>query len=213
MCSKVVSLSSEKLITGVDVKEFFKDSLADALKNQRVEARESTVFYVVNLLCQFARVDRLFDWTPDGFTLQPLALLYRDAVEAPSCGEKARALRRLGDVSLFVSGVLTGSLDRQAVGINYYIAMGGTAYRSLSDNTHTDDGAGAWGEVFDELAEKFAVFVEVLNEVGDRAELDNDQEILRWYDAWTRYNSPRAAMKLRRLGIHVSSEAASQSRH
>ncbi|MDH3639061.1 MAG: hypothetical protein OES09_11460 [Gammaproteobacteria bacterium] len=208
-----MSVSADKLITGVNVKEFFKDSVVDALKNQHVDACESTVFYVVNLLCHFARVDRLFEWTSEGFTLQPLALLYRDAVEATSSAHKIRALRRLGDVSLFISGILTGSLERKPVDINYYIAMGGNAYRSLSDNVLEDDHGRGWGEVFHELAEKFSVFVEVLNEVGDRSELDSDQDILRLYDEWTRNNSPRAAMKLRRLGINVSADATSQSRH
>jgi len=207
-----VTINTE-LITGVNVKEFFRDSVSDALKNQNVDAQESTVFYVVNLLCHFARVDRLFEWTPEGLTLQPLAFLYRDAVEAASAAEKMRTLRRLGDVSLFVSGILTGSLDRKAVDINYYIAMGGNAYRSLSDNVPDDDHGRGWGEVFHELADKFAAFVEVLNEVGDRSDLDSDRDILRLYDEWTRNNSPRAAMKLRRLGINVASGAATQFRH
>ncbi len=205
--------SGTELITGVNVQEFFKDSVSDALKNQNVDADESTVFYVVNLLCHFARVDRLFEWTPEGLTLQPLAFLYRDAIEAPSTAERARALRRLGDVSLFISGILTGSLERKAVDINYYIAMGGNAYRSLCDSTLEDERGSGWAGVFHELGEKFAVFVEVLNEVGGRSDVDDNRDILRLYDEWTRNNSPRAAMKLRRLGINVAGGSSSQFRH
>lgn len=208
-----MSFAADKLITGVDVKEFFRDAVVDAIHNQHVEARESTVFYVVNLLCYFARVDRFFEWTPDGFTLRPLALIYRDALEANSQSQRNTALRRLGDVSLFVAGIFTESLNRKVVDVNYYIAMGGNAYSHLSDSLLESARAITDPTVFFELSEKFSEFVSVLNEVGEKSNVGTHKDILCLYEEWMRTNSPRAARRLRMLGIQVSPNTVSQSRH
>ena len=43
--------------------------------------------------------------------------------------------------------------------------------------------------------------VDVLSEVGEKANLHNDTDILRLYEIWLGSGSPRAAEKLRAMGI------------
>ena len=155
-----------ELITATNLTEYFKASVDEALEHQQIEAHQSTVFYLVSLLTHFARTDHLFDRTPDGVMLRPLASIYADAVEELSPDGKRQALRRLGDIALFISGVFAESLNRKIVDIDYYIAMGGTAYGSVAESMRGTARGAALCVVFDELSDKFTAFVDVLGEVG-----------------------------------------------
>lgn len=203
----------DSLITDKSVQEYFQDSVSNALVNQRVEAGEDTVYYVVNLLASFMRSDQLFERTPDGVILKPLADFYAEAVEGPTTADQHRALRRLGDVALFISGVFSQSLNRKLVDLDYYVAMGGSAYGYLSGAMRGSVGARTLTEVFEELSEKFVDFVDVLGEVSDRSHLSNDTDIMRVYEVWVRTGSRRAARTLRRVGIEPTEAAISRSQH
>lgn len=187
------------LITGMNMTEYFRDSVGAALANQKVEAAEDTVHYIVNLLAYFARADKLFVQTPDGLVAQPLALIYAEALATASPEARRQALRRLGDVALLVSGLFPASLSRKVVDVDYYIAMGGTAYGVLGG---LDRGAGrALRAIFAELSRKFQAFVDVLSEVGENSHLKSSADTLRLYELWLRTGSRRTAAKLRKLGI------------
>lgn len=203
----------DSLITDKSVQEYFQDSISNALVNQRVEAGEDTVYYVVNLLANFMRSDQLFERTPDGVILKPLADFYAEALEGPTTADQHRALRRLGDVALFISGVFSQSLNRKLVDLDYYVAMGGSAYGYLSDAMRGSAGARALTEVFEELSEKFVDFVDVLGEVSDRTHVGNHTDIMRIYEIWVRTGSRRAARTLRSVGIEPTEATISRSQH
>ncbi len=195
------NLHEAPLITGVNVAEYFKDSVTEALARQKVAAAEDTVYYIVNLLAYFTRADKLFRQTADGVEFQPLALIYAEAVEAPSAGERRQALRRLGDVALLISGLFSARLNRKVVDVDYYIAMGGAAYGVLCDLDRGTVRGRAFSAIFEELSSRFQVFVDVLAEVGERSHLKSSADTMRLYELWLRTGSPRAAAKLRGLGI------------
>ncbi len=190
-----------QLITGMNVTEYFRDSVTSALSHQQVDAGEETVFYVVNLLSYYTRADRLFSHSEDGMLLRPLALMYAEALEANSVVERQNALRRLGDVALVVSGLFAASFSQKLVDVDYYIAMGGGAYGYLSDLSEGQAHARLFKTIFGELSAKFQTFVDVLAEVSENAHLGSQSDILRLYEIWMRTGSPRAAGHLRRLGI------------
>ena len=203
----------DELITETSLQEYFQSSVSDALGNQNVEARADTVHYVVNLLTFFSRTDRLFERTRDGVMIRPLALQYAEAVQGATSEERHRALRRLGDVALFIAGAFSQSLNRRVVDIDYYVSMGGSAYSHLSETMRGTNRAMALGRVFDELASKFVSFVDVLGEVCESEACNNDADILRHYEVWLRTGSKRAANRLRAAGIHPSRNASSRLRH
>jgi hypothetical protein len=184
------------LVASGDVRGFFRDSVERAMQAVRLRAGEHTVHYVVNLLALYARSDRLYEHTADGMDIRPLALMLNDALEAASLAARRAALRRLGDVALFIGGFFAHSLSRKLVDVDYYIAMGGTAYGALSDTLRAE----LLGAVYAELAGKFGGFVDVLAEVS-AAQPSTDSDILRLYEIWLRTGSPRARSRLIGLGV------------
>ncbi len=203
----------EPLITEKSAREYFQDSISDALSNQQVDAAEDTVYYVVNLLANFIRSENLFERTPDGVIIKPLAEHYAEAIEGRTSAEQHRALRRLGDVALFISGVFSQSLNRKVVDVDYYCAMGGSAYGYLSDNLRGSAGARTLTDIFEELSKKFVDFVDVLAEVSERTHMNNDADIMRVYELWVRTGSRRAARTLRSVGIQPAEASVSRVRH
>jgi hypothetical protein len=203
----------EQLITETSLQEYFQTSISDALENQNVKAEAETIHYVVGLLTSFSRAEKLFECTPDGMTIKPLALLYAEAVEGKTVEERSRTLRRLGDVALFISGVFSHSLNRCVVDVDYYVSMGGSAYSYLSDTMRGTNRGRAMSGIYDELASKFVAFVDVLGEVSEGGNCNNDIDVLRQYEIWLRTGSTRAAERLRAVGIQPSTNASSRLRH
>jgi len=184
-----------------NLREFFRDSVHDALARQHVAVEEHTEHYVVNLLTMFARSEALFEPTAEGARLRPLALMLAEAADAPSNGERTRALQRLGDVSLFVAGFFAQSFARRLVDIDYHIAMGGRAYGSLAASCGHGTRGRALAGVFGELAQKFQRLVDALNDVSEMSHTHTDRDVLRQYEIWLKTGSPRAHGILRRLGV------------
>lgn len=189
------------LVAVTNLREFFHDSVQAALRKQRVDVDGHTEHYVVNILTMFARSEELYNSTPDGVRLKPLALMLADASEASSAQQRDEALRRLGDVSLFVAGFFAQSFARKLIDIDYHIAMGGRAYGTLADNLRGSIRGQAFATVFLELAQKFQRLVDVLNDVAEMAHTHTDQDILRLYEIWLKTGSPRAHAILQQLGV------------
>lgn len=190
-----------KTIRTIDnLREFFMDSVSDAMGRQRLDADEHTACYVVNLLTLFARSEALFDDAGDGPALTPVAKVLAAAAAADRATERDHALQRAGDVSLFIAGFLGDGLAAKLVGVDYYVRMGGIAYQTLAVNLRGSARGRALGGVFSELAEKFRDFVDVLAEVRDGGTV-GETDVLRLYDTWQRTGSTRAAKLLRGLGI------------
>jgi hypothetical protein len=138
-----------------NLREFFRDSVHSALERQHVQVDDHTEYYVVSLLTTFARSEELYEATPDGPRLRPLALMFAEAVEASTPERRSRALQRLGDVSLFVAGFFARGFARKLVDIDYHIAMGGSAY-------------GCWQVVGAAPGSAPAVFAELRRSSSDR---------------------------------------------
>lgn len=203
----------EGLITSMGVREFFQDSVQTAVARQQVNVADDTVVYVVNMLTEFTHSDVLYEDTPDGRMIKPLVRFYSEAVTAPSAREANNALRRLGDVALFVAGLFAHSLQRSLVDVDYYIAMGGNAYDCLADSIRRSFHGRTFAEIYQELAEKFALLVDVLAEVADEFQSGRDQDLLRLYEIWMLTGSAQAERKLRQSGIEPLAATGSQSRH
>jgi len=183
------------------LQEFFREALQEAVGHQRLELDDHTEHYVVNMLTLFSRSEALFDRTPEGARLRPLALMLADAVQAGPGPARLHALQRLGDVSLFAAGFLSGSFERRPVGVDYHIAMGGRAYDSLATMLQGTARGRALSAVFQELSAKFRRLVDALNEVAESACEHSDSDLLRLYEIYLRTGSPRARDLLLKLGV------------
>jgi hypothetical protein len=160
----------------------------------------------VNVLTTFSRADALYETTPEGPRLKPLAFMLADAFEARTLAERDRALQRLGDVSLFMAGFFAHGFARKLVDVDYHIAMGGRAYSSLAESGRAGTGR-TFGAVFAELAAKFRELVDALNEIADAARPPRHEDLLRLYELWMKTGSRRAEGRLRALGVEPVSQA------
>ncbi len=192
-----------KLITGMNVREYFHDAIFSAMAHQHIESNDETVIYVVNLLTNFTRSENIYEETADGTMIRPLALIYREAQEAPTTVERNKTLQRLGDITLFISGLFASSLNRGLVGIDYFIAMGGNAYGLLANTTRNAFNGEAVSNVYAELSGRFLVFVDILSEIGDKTELSDNSDIMRLYETWLQTGSQYAGKRLQQLGIQI----------
>jgi hypothetical protein len=190
---------SRKVLFAASVHDFFRQIISLALENQRASVQQATELYLANLLGGFVQTESLLEREDDG-TLQqrPLALLLKDALDAEETARRARLLRRLGDTSLFVSGMFGECLGRRAVDVDYYIEMGGRAYDALGDVAAR---RGAERSLWNELSEKFSKLVEVLNEVAERTLLNSDTGLVRLYEKWMKTGNARVGVLLREQGV------------
>lgn len=171
--------------------DYFRELVEAAMQNQHVSAQELTTFYVVNLLAAFVRFDR----SPAAGEDEALGVRYARAMQAAGVAQRD-GLRKVGDTSLFISGFFSDSLNRRLVDVDYYIQLGEYAYGSLARQ-----GDQALGDVFDELAGKFTLFVDILGEVSERTALTSNADVLRLYEKWLRTKSKRSGDLLAARGI------------
>jgi len=184
---------SRPVLSEQSTTEYFKELVEEALVDRRVDAGDLTEYYLVNLLCQYARPE-LRPSADDAE--QPLAIRLGRALDTGGQEQRAR-LRNLGDFSLFMSGFFSDSFRRKTVDIDYYKSMGEYAYGSLSRSEHD-----AFAEVFGELARKFVGFMDVLAHVSDRTTAGTPEvDVLRLYEKWLRTGSARDGQRLIDRGL------------
>lgn len=180
------------VIAGQGLFDFFHERVESAVAHQRAPVSENTVFYLSNLLAEQARREEEQEPAPT------LVELRQRAVTAPAA-EAVGHWRRLGDTSLVVAGFFGEHLERRRISRDYYERMGASAYRALCGILGRSPGTLA--EIFDELSDRYRDCVEVIAEVRDETGEQSDGDILRLYEQWLATGSPRAAEKLKKLGV------------
>ena len=205
--------AGDRVVQVHNLRNFFRESIDAAIDSLGVDVDPHAAHYVVNLLTLFARSEDLYEDHGEAYGLKPLALMMVDAADAPSAAERRFSLQRIGDVALFIAGFFADSLARKLVDLDYYIHMGGTAYGSLSDEIRGTLRGRALVDVYRELARKFQIVVDVLNEVRDAARCSSDIDLLRTYEVWLRTGSKRAAVLLRQNGVYPMPNAVSRNSH
>jgi hypothetical protein len=185
--------------------EYFHGLLRGAMEELKLEATEHTQFYLVGLLSHFISADNLFSRNAEGKLEDPtLVLKLAEAMSAESAEARRERLREIGDVSLYLAGYFSHSLERKLVDIDYYIEMGGAAYTEAAQIP----GKTAKKEIFVELGSKFPAFVDVLGQVSEESFINQNSgpdsdSLLRVYDLWSKTGSERLARQLERAGIPV----------
>ncbi len=205
--------ASDRVVPVHNLRDYFRESIDAAIEHQGVKVDPHAAHYVVNLLTLFSRSEDLYEDHGDAYGIKPLALMMVDAVDAPTIAERNFSLQRIGDVALFISGFFADSLAHKLVDLDYYIHMGGNAYGSLSEEIRGTFRGRALAGVYKELARKFQIVVDVLNEVRDSARQSSDIDLLRTYEVWLRTGSKRAAELLKQNGVIPMPHSFSRNRH
>lgn len=207
------SASDERVLPVQNLRDYFRESLHEVIDKQGADVDPHAAHYVVNLLTLFARSEDFYEENGEAYGLRPLALMLAEATEAATIEQRAFALQRIGDVSLFIAGFFADSLANKLVDLDYYIYMGGNAYGSLSDEIRGTTRGRALADVYRELAVKFQIVVDILNEVRDSARKASDVNLLRTYEVWLRTGSKRAESLLRQNGVVPMPNAVSRRSH
>jgi hypothetical protein len=152
-----------RLIAEAEPRTLFEGLVREALGRTRVEATPLAAAYLVDLLdAGVGPAGR--HAVADAETFAEGLLRAR---RARGPGKRMRRLRGLGDRALFVAGLFGESLVRRGLGLGYYADAGRIAYaevcRLLAPSPAQRDAA----RLFEELADRFADFADVLAEVGD----------------------------------------------
>jgi hypothetical protein len=182
---------SEQVFRRESALEYFKELVDGALARQGLAAQELTAFYVVQLLASFLQRPS----SESGDEEAPLAFRLAQALESGGSRQRA-SLKQIGDVSLFVSGFFSDSLNRKLVDVDYYASIGGYAYNALS-RSETD----TFSPVFAELGDKFIAFADVLSDVSERTSCASNTNLLRLYEKWLKTGSPRSGQLLVEHGV------------
>jgi len=175
------------IIAHASVDGFFHEILEEALGQTGMIVSTGAEFYLVGLLGEFAK-GRISD--------EPMALRL---VTAEDTGDRVQALKEIGDTSLYVSGFFAESIGRQLVNLDYYIGMGGAAYRELSQRM----GRSQVAEVYAELSSQFPAFVDVLTRIRSQVSFAGD-DVMSLYQEWVRTRSDWIEDKLSGMGVLVT---------
>lgn len=179
---------SEAVFQRESAVEYFKDLVDRAITHQGVATQELTSFYVVQLLTSFLQ-------QPVNYNEGPLSVRLVQALESGGMRQRA-SLKQIGDLSLFIAGFFSESLNRKLVDVEYYASIGGSAYHALS-RVETD----TFSPVFAELGTKFVDFVDVLSEVSERTSCATNVDLLRLYEKWIKTGSRRSGQLLAERGV------------
>lgn len=178
----------ERSLADRNLTEFFRELVQSAMRAQAVSASVDTEFYLVRLLEAFAHPEH-------GVWDKPLALEYLESFHAPQALRFGK-LKRVGDVSLFVSGVFMEGLHAKMVSSDYYQQLGQSAYSALANT-----GGPVPKDLFSELSGRFTDFVRVLAQLSLDDLFPGDTTTLRVYTRWLYTRGAVDAAWLMRKGL------------
>jgi hypothetical protein len=188
---------------------YFHEQVVTACADQGLSATEPAEYYVVTMLESFTHADALFRVNGDGRRDQEaLAQVLARALLEPAPGKQLDHYRRLGDSALYLAGIFADSLRRTTVGLSYYVRMGQSAYATLA--SHGRNTNAALREIFHELSQTFAGWVEVLRQLGAQFGLvtpTDELETADVYERWQLAPEPRSEQlgdELLRRGVMPS---------
>jgi len=190
------------MLGAANIREYFREAMSTAQREHGVQLTEPAQVYLINLMVEFVRSESAFAGAERGEKPTLVTLMSRAQEAEPA--EAVRIYKHLGDSSLYLSGFFSESLEREIVSRDYYVSMGGQAYQSVASLIR---GHAALSSVlFEELAERFADLVELLEAMslhGERTNPDklSDAKILELIDRYRRTGRREILEALRAQGV------------
>lgn len=191
-------MSEKKISVLASPKEFFNDVVQEAITARKMSTFPMAQTYLVSILENYIHTNNLYDsQTENGKrTRETLAETFLKAQNANST-VKIELLKRLGDVSLYVSGFFGDSLSRKIIDVDYYVDMGEVAYGTLAQEIKEDTSR----KVFKDFSSRFLEYVDLLTTISQKSFVQNDESILRLYEKYLKTGSELAKETLEEKGI------------
>lgn len=177
--------------------QHFSEAVKEACENRHIKTQPVVEVYLVQLLQHYVDTRNLHLQTDSKEkTPQTFAEMYLTAINADNPRNK-ELMRVVADRALYLTGFFGDSLQRKIVDVDYYIEIGSAAYSNLHSWTKEDSLA----QVYKTFSNRFSDFVEVLNYISEKSQVQSDQNILRLYDRYLRTGSDLARDKLYEMGV------------
>lgn len=182
----------------VSSKDFFRQTVQDAFAERRMPDSPLAKDYICTLLQHYIYTSNLFDIESENGRKQrsTLAELYLNATSQQN-GVRIDLLKKLGDVSLYISGYFGESLQRKIVDVDYYANMGGVAYATLS--SHVRDSH--YRDVYLDFSQRFMDYVELLTLISKKTRVQNENNLLLLFDRFVTTGSEEASKSLIEKGF------------
>jgi hypothetical protein len=200
------------IVAAVSVSDFFAEAVNEAMESRGVTASDGARSYVVGLLSDLAKPGSPIERTLE----RPLTLLLDEALHTPDVGERFDRLRVLGDGVLYSSGFFADHFEARGVDTGYIIGIGRTAYDSASSlimsrvpektssNGPQSGLSGRTLDIFKELSQSFARFVEVIGEVANATiarGVASSRGLIKLYERWLKTRSDKLGEALASHGF------------
>jgi hypothetical protein len=196
-------ISGKQICSNVKPMEYFREKVNSAVEELHVDVDEMVVFYLVNLLSEFHKIEKVtLDVEPKADE-EALSILFEKALFSNQ-NEQIRRFKHLGDFSLFISGFFPDSIYKRLVNHKFYMSIGSIAYTQLANIMRTKAQSKTFWELYQGLAKNFSAFVDVLSEVSGKSMKYSNKNILKIYERWLKRKNPGDEKILRNEGISIN---------
>ncbi len=178
--------------------DYFSSLVEEAFNERKVKTYPQIQSYVVDLLKHHLFIENLYDEEDANGkkTRKTLAELFLQAGQE-SRTQRVGKMKLLGDRSLYISGFFSDSFQRKIIDIDYYVDMGRMAFESLSKDVSED----TFSKLFRDISSQFLTLVDVLAFISQKANMTNDENILRMMDVYSKTGSSLVGEALVEKGI------------
>lgn len=181
--------------------EYFKEMVHEAIGRQKIEIDDIEEYYIVNLLAECIRNDKLYITMENGQNDEPLANILLMTLKSKQTEEQIKCFKDLGDFTLFISGFFADSLNKKLIDLDYYKVIGESAYSNLSCLMKKRVNGDTFYKLFKGLSDRFQYIVDIISEVSEKTSVNSNTDILRVYERWIRTGSRKDSDILQEKGI------------
>jgi len=133
--------------------DFFNELVERVLGDKKASINDQLKFYLVSLLSENVKPDILLKKNEKHpYADEPLAVIFQQS-QFEADEKRKQMLKYVGDYSLYVAGYFQESLNRKIVGPDYYVCIGGEAFRSLSSISKQKSLSELYYDIFYNFAE------------------------------------------------------------
>ena len=177
------------------VGDFFLHLIGKGLCESGVEVSPGVKTYLSELLQFYIFSDHLFSEVSSSGKRQTGCLAEMYLHSQISQKTSRDNLKKIGDMSLYISGFFRESLKRRLISLDYYMQMGKNAYENLAGLRDKD--------LFEELAHHFKDLVFAFFCIYKKTTLPPQAYIISLVDQYMDTSSQQVAQKLKHYGIHL----------
>jgi hypothetical protein len=195
----------QMLVAANNLHEYFREALSTAMSRTSVRVTENAQAYVVYLLTDFTRSEKVYAGVDHGE--KPALAILLSRAEAAEHDEALRIFKHLGDTALYLLGFFKEAAQAQVVAPSYYISMGESAYSSVAklSREHTSNTAALYAELSDRFSDLVALLhaISLHGEREAQGALLSPGQLLDLIERYKRTQSPELLEVLVQNGVSL----------